>query len=226
MPTITSPLNSKKVEANEKELVQPKIVKAAVGLNLNPQDFMVKQRPKTVTVVPKDAKNLLKTSPFAPVTNPIVSNKPAPNSPTELVSKKLPSGFVPPEKKATPKIRNKSKIPKQKKLKIPKESRAPPKTPKEPSVKTQPDAVQNETTADIPVKTVVVDSEQKADLEKSLMDLKIKKASITKMSLDFDMKELTGEITEKELEEKKNKLSSIEKNITEQIKEIKELLGR
>jgi len=59
-----------------------------------------------------------------------------------------------------------------------------------------------------------------------LMDLKIKKASITKMSLDFDMKELTGEITGDDLEEKKNKLSTIEKNINEQIKETEKLLGR
>ena len=251
IPAITSPLNSKIVEASGKEselveivkpteqkhkviqksnesemMIKPKRTQAAVVLNLNPEEFMVKPRPKTVTVVPKDAKNLLKTSPFGQVSNPTVSKKPAPISPTELINKKLPSGFVPPEKKAPLKIQDKPKITKPNKLKIPKKPRAPPKTPKEPSVKTQPDAVQNESTADIPVKTFVADAEQKANLEKSLMDLKIKKANITKMSLDFDMQELTGEITGKELEEKKNKLSAIEKNIKEQIKEIKELLGR
>jgi len=102
----------------------------------------------------------------------------------------------------------------------------PPKPPKESIVKTQPDVAPHETTADVPTKAVVSDAAQKAGLEKSLMDLKIKKASITKMSLDFDMKELTGEITGDDLEEKKNKLSTIEKNINEQIKETEKLLGR
>jgi len=230
---------------NEPEmLIQPKINKTAVGLNLNPADFMVKQRPKTVTVVPKDAKNKLKTSPFGQVSNPTVSKKPVLVSPIELVSKKIPSGFVPPVKKTQPKIQKTPKIPTTKMSEIPKEPSpppipvspttlikpppkvAPPKPPKESKVKTQPDVVPDETTLDIPVQTVVSDAAQKAGLEKSLMDLKIKKASITKMALDFDMKELTGEITGDELEEKKNKLSIIEKNITEQIKETEKLLGR
>ncbi len=103
---------------------------------------------------------------------------------------------------------------------------APPKSSKESIVKTQPDVVPNETTVDMPAKAVVSDAVQKAGLEKSLMDLKIKKASITKMALDFGMKELTGEITGDELEEKKNKLITIEKSINEQIKETEELLGR
>ena len=67
---------------------------------------------------------------------------------------------------------------------------------------------------------------QKDELEKSLMDLKIKKANITKISLDFDMKELTGEITAEELEMKKQKLKTIEVNIEQQIQNIKKLLGR
>jgi hypothetical protein len=71
-----------------------------------------------------------------------------------------------------------------------------------------------------------VDTKQKAELENSLMDLKIKKANITKMSLDFDMKELTGEITTEELEAKKQKLKTIEANIAQQIQDIEKLLGR
>ena len=245
---IVKPTEQKEVVIQKQDesemLVQPKIEKTAIGLNLNPADFMVKQRPKTVTVVPKDAKNKLKTSPFAHVSNPVQSQRLVPISPTELVSKKLPSGFVPPGKKATPQIQNIPKIPTPKMSEILKEPPAPPvpvspttlvkpspkvtppKPPKEPSVKTQPDVVQNEITADIPAKTVVTDAEQKVGLEKSLMDLKIKKASIIKMSLDFDMKELTGEITGEELEEKKKKLSTIEKNINEQIKETEKLLDR
>ncbi|MBY9008374.1 MAG: GTP-binding protein [Candidatus Lokiarchaeota archaeon] len=228
---------------NESEmLVQPKIKKTIAGLNLNPEDFMVKQRPKTVTVVPKDAKNKLKTSPFGHVSNPTVSKKPVPISPIELVSKKkIPSGFVPPVKNATPKIQNMPKVPSPKMSEIKKEPPVPPKpvspttlvkpapkiTPrKEPDIKTQPNVVQHKTTTDIPAKAAVSDAKQKADLENSLMDLKIKKANISKMSLDFDMKELTGEITEKELGEKKIKLTTIENNINEQIKEIEKLLGR
>jgi len=237
IPVTTSPLKPKKVEVTGKESELVKTIKptekkkAAVGLILNPKDFMVKERSKTVTVVPKDAKYKLKTSPFAQVTNPTVSKKPVPISPTELVSKKLPSGFVPPEKTSTSKIQTMPKIPKSKTSEIPKEPLAPPpppppKPPIEHSIKTQPDIVQNETTADIPPKTIATSTEQKLDLEKSLMDLKIKKSNITKMSLDFDMKELTGEITGEELKEKKNKLSTIEKSIQEQIKEIEKLLGR
>jgi len=237
IPVTTSPLKPKKVEVTGKEselvkTIKPKEKKkAAVGLILNPKDFMVKERSKTVTVVPKDAKYKLKTSPFAQVTNPTVSKKPVPISPTELVSKKLPSGFVPPEKTSTSKIQTMPKIPKSKTSEIPKEHLAPPPPPPpkpliEHSIKTQPDIVQNETTVDIPPKTIATSTEQKLDLEKSLMDLKIKKSNITKMSLDFDMKELTGEITGEELKEKKNKLSTIEKSIQEQIKEIEKLLGR
>ncbi|MHA1479702.1 MAG: hypothetical protein ACTSPU_16035, partial [Promethearchaeota archaeon] len=62
-----------------------------------------------------------------------------------------------------------------------------------------------------------VDGQQKAELEKSLMDLKIKKTNTIKMSLDFDMKELTGEITTEELEVKKKKLKTIEANIVREI---------
>ncbi len=269
IPAATTPLSPRKVEVAGKEselvetvkpteqkkeviqkqkesemLVQPKIKKTAVGLNLDPADFMVKQRPKTVTVVPKDAKNKLKTSPFAHVSNPTASKKPVLISPIKLVSKKIPSGFVPPVKKATPKIQNMPKVPTAKMSQIPKQPTAPPKpvspttivkptpkvahpkTPKESSVKTQPDVVQNKTTTGIPAKTIVTDTEQKKDLENTLMDLKIKKANVTKMSLDFDMKELTGEITGEELNEKKNKLSTIENNINVQIKEIEKLLGR
>ena len=269
IPAATSPLNSIKVEEmgdkselveqikpleqkpavtqiqNEPEmLIQPKIEKTVVGLNLNPEDFMVKQRPKTVTVVPKDAKNKLKTSPFGHVSNPVEPKRPVPVSPTKLVGNKLPSGFVPPGKNAPPKIQNIPKIPTRKLSEIPDQTPAPPvpvspttllkpppkveppKPPKEFQVKTQPDVVQNITATDTPPNEVASDTAQKAELEKSLMDLKIKKANITKMSLDFDMKELTGEITEEELEEKKSKLSTIEKNIAEQIKEIEKLLGR
>ncbi|MHA1471786.1 MAG: hypothetical protein ACTSQW_01665, partial [Promethearchaeota archaeon] len=101
-----------------------------------------------------------------------------------------------------------------------------PKPVKEPSLKNQTEVVQEKTTAETPSITISTEKKKKADLEKSLMDLKIKKANIAKMSLDYDMKELTGEITEEELKEKKKKVSAIEKDINVQIKEIENLLGR
>ena len=74
--------------------------------------------------------------------------------------------------------------------------------------------------------STAISAEQKANLEKSLMDLKIKKANISKMSLDFDMKELTGEITSEELEEKNSKLEAIRADVNQQIKELEQLLKK
>lgn len=71
----------------------------------------------------------------------------------------------------------------------------------------------------------IANVQQKTELEKTLMDLRIKKANITRMSLDYDMKELTGEITPEELEIKKQKLKIIEGNIDQQIGDIEKLLG-
>ena len=56
------------------------------------------------------------------------------------------------------------------------------------------------------------------------MDFKIKKAKLQKMSLDFDMQELSGEITSEQLKEKKEKLSELEKKIEEQIKQTEKYL--
>ena len=56
------------------------------------------------------------------------------------------------------------------------------------------------------------------------MELKIKKANISKMSLDFEMKELTGEITTEEYDEKISKLKIVEKKIDDQIAELEKYL--
>ncbi|GAG87403.1 unnamed protein product, partial [marine sediment metagenome] len=63
------------------------------------------------------------------------------------------------------------------------------------------------------------------DLKQSLLELKIKKANISKMSIDFDMKELMGEITPIELQEKKDKLNAIIQKIDDEIKELEKLLS-
>ena len=46
------------------------------------------------------------------------------------------------------------------------------------------------------------------------------------MTLDFDMKELTGEISAEELAEKKKKINEYEEKIENQIQELEKLLGK
>ena len=224
-------------------LIEPKIQPANMGLNLNPEDFMIKQRPKTVVNVPKDAKNKLKTSPFAHVSNPGVSKNIIPVTPTELIKPKTPSGFVPPSKSIKPKVQPKPITPVKQPPEMPKKSTIPPipvspttlikpndqpsteKLIKEEVSKESPSIPQKEKTPSVQAPSGTVNTHQKAELEKSLMDLKIKRANTTKISLDFDMKELTGEITSEELAEKKQKLKTIEVNIDQQIKDLEKLLG-
>jgi hypothetical protein len=224
-------------------IIKPQIQQSNKGLNLNPEDFMVKQRPKTVTIVPKDAKNKLKTSPFAHVSNPVEPTTPIPVSPTKLVKTKAPSGFVPPSKTERPKAQSSGNIPKESTIRMPEKSTSPsipvsptslikpteleskPKTSKAPSSTIPPVVPDKEEPPKVQAPSVIANVQQKSELEKSLMDLRIKKANITKMSLDFDMKELTGEITHEELEIKKQKLKTIESNIDQQISEIEKLLN-
>jgi len=204
---------------------------------------MVKPRPKTVTIVPKDAKNKLKTSPFAQVTNPTKFKAPVPVTPTKIINAKQPTSFTPSKKIDAPIIPKKSEVPPSKVFEIPKEITQPP-TPVSPTELIKPKAkvvavtpskiLSTEpptTTKKIAEPTVQATSteismEQRANLEKALMDLKIKKANISKMSLDFDMKELTGEITSEELEEKKSKMDAIRADLNQQIKELEQLLKK
>ncbi len=236
----------KKIE-EEKEtskleaLIKPKRLQEKVELVFNPEDFMVKPRPKTVTIVPKDAKNKLKTSPFAQVTNPTEFKTSLPVTPTKLIKVKPPASFTPTKKIDAPIIPKKSEVPPSKVFEVPKEITQPP-TPVSPIelikskakvvAVTPSKIISNEpptTTQRIAEPTgqatsTGISMEQRATLENSLMDLKIKKANISKMSLDFDMKELTGEITSKELEEKKSKMEVIKTDLNQQIKELEQLL--
>jgi small GTP-binding protein len=229
-------------ETSEPEaLIKPKILQEKVELALNPEDFMVKPRPKTVTVVPKDAKNKLKTSPFAQVTNPTEVETPVPVTPTKLIKTKPPALFTPTKKIDTPIIPKKSEVPPSKVFEVPKEITQPP-TPVSPTELIKPKAkvvavtpskilsteppttTQKTAEPTVQATSTGISMEQRANIEKSLMDLKIKKANISKMSLDFDMKELTGEITSEELEEKKGKMDAIKADLNQQIKELEQLL--
>jgi hypothetical protein len=246
-PKLSAKPQAKETLAKPSEserIIEPKIQATNMGLNLNPEDFMIKQRPKTVVNVPKDAKNKLKTSPFAHVSNPGVSKNIVPVTPMELIKPKTPSGFIPPSKSIKPKVQPKPITPIKQPPEIPKKSTIPPipvsptalikpnhqptteKLIKEEVLKESPAIPQKEEVSSVQAPSWTVDAHQKAELEKSLMDLKIKRANTTKMALDFDMKELTGEITSEELAEKKQKLKTIEANIDQQIKDLEKLLGR
>ena len=234
----------KEAKASEPDIIiKPKIQQTNIGLNLNPEDFMVKQRPKTVTTVPKDAKNKLKTSPFAHVSNPVEPNTPTPVSPMNLVKKKTPPGFVPPSRSESPKSQLSPNVPKEGSIGMPKNSTSPsipvspttliksteqeikPKTSEAPPLSIPSAVPQKIEPPTVQTPPGIANAQQKTELEKSLMDLRIKKANITRMSLDYDMKELTGEITPEELEIKKQKLKIIEGSIDQQIRDIEKLLG-
>jgi small GTP-binding protein len=276
----------------EKEVVQETEPEPAdkVGLQLNPVDFMVKPRPKTVTKVPKDAKQKLKTSPYGHVSNTEKAKTPVPVNPIDMIK---PKSFVPPKAQgfsqdktiqeglrsprdtipttpfgSKPPLETSTSTPiTPKSVPTPSTLTTLPPTPPTPTTSTPspvPPKLQTSSPHQVvkPLETstpidsmkntpptilepapsqeaskepqpqvlppleekVRVDSQQKAELEKSLMDLKVKKANISKMALDLDMKELTGEITPGELEEKKSKLEKIEASINQQIQDIEDML--
>lgn len=236
---IPPPPPPKEPIAEPESLQKPESPPLDVGLNLNPEDFMVKERPKTITTVPKDAKEKLTISPYAQVENQQAKKEPKAVAPTKLIKPKSIKQVTPPKLKPTPVTQKPPEIPPPVSTRpteqqltpvpvVPTKLIKPEKKPVAPPQKPVPDApittTQQKSAQSEPGTTL--DIQQKGDLEKSLMDLKIKKANISKMSLEFDMKELTGEITAKELEDKKNKLREIEKNINSQIHELEELLKK
>ncbi|MFX1495382.1 MAG: ADP-ribosylation factor-like protein, partial [Promethearchaeota archaeon] len=237
--TIPPPPSPMEPIAEPERLQKPESPPINVGLNLNPEDFMVKERPKTIITVPKDAKEKLTISPYAQVENQQVIKEPKAVVPTKLIKPKSIKQITPPKLKTTPITQKPSEIPPPVSPQpteqqpypvpvVPTELIKPEKKPAIPPQKPVPDVLITTTQQ----KSATVESsnrldiQQKGDLEKALMDLKIKKANVSKMSLEFDMKELTGEITTKELEDKKNRLREIEKNINTQIHELEELLKK
>ena len=206
MPKVPQPQTN-----GEEVLIKPKMITNSSGLSLNPEDFMIKQRPKSISVVPKDARNLLKTSPFQHVTNPTtVTQVAAPVSPTKLIQPRAPATPMPPAPPAAPTKIIQSKAPATTaKPEIP----APPATPPGPAIPAAP-----------ATPALSANPAQQGDLQKTLMDLKIKKANIQKMGLDFDMQELSGEITAEVLAQKKLRLDAMEKQIDIQIADLEKFL--
>jgi hypothetical protein len=187
-------------------------------LILNPEDFMVKAKPKRVINVPEDAKNKLSTSAYVHVENPPESKpkKREAVSPTALFDSE-PDVISKPTSPPITEPLKKTEIPELQKPVVPGLST--------PSLTTLPEKPDGTSTSPPTTSGVKASSQRQiADIEKSLMELKIKKANISKMSLDFEMKELTGEISTEEYDEKIKKLQIIEKKIKDQIAELELLL--
>jgi small GTP-binding protein len=182
-------------------------------LNLNPEDFMIRARPKTIEVVPVDAKSKLKISSDRQANKNVGNKTPVAVSPLKLMKKKAKSNGSQPESRIEPKTTLKTKI-----------QKLPPKS-SEIKNKDLSSEIGGEPKSDkVPRKPKMVNPQQKEKLNQSLLDLKIKKTHLTKMSLDFDMQELTGEITSEELKDKKEKISIMIKKIDTQIQEIESML--
>ncbi|MFX0041831.1 MAG: ADP-ribosylation factor-like protein [Candidatus Hodarchaeota archaeon] len=222
------PVETKKIKTEQEILIKPKIAQEEMGLKLDPKDFMIKQRPKSVEYVPKDAKNKLKTSPYAHVINVEPTKAPVPVSPTQLFKEKPKTITTKVPSVTTPIIAQKPEEVKKPVI--------PPEIPKisvqkqvqEPTISAQQSDIHEtppQKTLEPPQVAPVMDNKQKENLKKTLLDLKIKKANVSKMSLDFEMKELTGEITTDELKEKKSKLALLEKKIDDEIQGLQKLLN-
>ena len=269
---ISTPVIQKEplMPPEEEKIIDADIKLEHAGLQLNPDDFIVKQRPKTVTVVPKDAKDKLKTSPYDVVTNaPSTPTSPPTVAPFKLIEKEPSETLkppLPPQEEHVDEEIQPPTIPKHPKVTtVPIQKQAPPpSSPGIPPTPTQlitPQPMKNQIhpipspgIPSTPVQSITPESipltppqtqeqktsppkeetsskiiqemnqQQKSELEKSLMDLKIKKANLSKIALDYDMKELTGEITADELNEKKQKLDKIVESVNNQIKDLEEML--
>ncbi len=179
-----------------------------ISLKLNPEDFMVKARPKSVGIVPKDAKSKLTISQYGQAKTIDKPKAPVPVSPLKLMDQKQRISPIPPKTPEMPKktlISIENDIPKK------------PVTPVEPIISSKINGQQQ--------KTPLIEVKQRKDMKKSLLELRIKKTNLTKMSLDLDMQELTGEITSEELQEKKIKINGLIQRIDQQILELQKLLN-
>jgi len=223
---LDSPIDwvkSSKPIPEQNKVMESEIENKNIGLRLNPEDYMVKIRAKTIGAVPKDAKSKLKTSAYGHVKNipsskeeaivsqtktqePVsikvteeVSTVRSPSRPSELFKRDTQSISTQP---LEPHELLKSTV-----------------TPKDTIPETIPkDVIETEQ----PISTI--NKIQIDHAKKTLIELKLKKADLYKMALDFDIKELKGEISEEELENKKKKIMEYEKKIDIQIQEMQKLL--
>ena len=208
-------------EEEKKRISKPVIRDETTGIQINPEDFIIRQRPKEAKAIvssSKDAKTKLKISAYGHVLNPdqINTQAPEPVSPKELTEQK-PKGPVP---VAPTKLINQE-------LDV---SLIKPSIPPAPEFSKVSEVLETPVVHELPQKLEVSSTEvseekfNKKELEDQLMDLKIQHSKLEKLAIDFDMQELTGEITTEQLIEKKGKLETMERKINEQIQQIQEIL--
>ncbi|MFW9880844.1 MAG: ADP-ribosylation factor-like protein [Candidatus Thorarchaeota archaeon] len=194
-----------------------------IGLKLNPEDFMVKIRPKTIVSVPKDAKSKLKTSAFGHVKNmpsskeaAIISQPKSENSELIKIIEEM-SAENPPSHSSELFRTDTQMISTQ-----PSVSHEPIKS------KIIPKEIFPETAPKDVTETIksgsTIDNKQIDHAKKTLIELKLKEADLNKIALDFEMKELKGEITEKELNDKMKKVEEYKKKIENQIRDMQKFL--
>ena len=219
--TAKSPTIESKITQANKDLtttVNSEIKQENLSLKLNPEDFMIRARPKTVKTVPVDAKSKLRMSSDNQVAKDVGSKVPKAVSPLKLMQEKAKFTQQKPEIKITPKNTIQPTIEKPVIQKTPAPAIEAKKEILSSEVKKEPPAIKVEK------KPKLISPQQKERLNQSLLDLKIKKTHLTKMTLDFDMQELTGEITSEELRDKKEKVKIMMDKINEQIQEIENML--
>jgi hypothetical protein len=178
------------------------------SLQLNPEDFMVKIRPKRIGDIPKDAKSKLKTSAFGIVQNtPTIKES---GGVSELQITKTPSS----PSELLEKDKDLSSTQSTNQFDLIKSTE-----------------IVEKVVPEIPIKEIepdqpseMLDKKQIENIKKTLIDLKLKKADLYKRTLEYDMKELNGEISSEELIEKKSKISEYEKKMDDQIQRLKKLL--
>lgn len=206
-------ITKEKEKIQKEEFLKPPI-EEDIRIEFNPEEFIVKKRSKKVSVVPNDAKNKLKTTSFGHVINPEKSVSISKAIEENLGAKPINSQVKKKkDKKAvasiSPALGTSSKI---------EESSIP-------SVVEEKPAEKVETPEEIVEDSSKSALKQRKTLESELMDLRIQKAKISKMLLDFEMKELLGEITEDELKQKTQKLAKMEERLNIQIKELEDLIN-
>jgi small GTP-binding protein len=163
-------------------------------LKLNPEDFMVKIRAKTIESVPKDAKFKMKTTAYGHIKNV--------KSPQNQTQSKKANDFI--------------------------------SSKRSPSSMISPNQIENREAVDynIPKHDIIKPSQtpsainitQVENIKRELIELKIRKANLFKMSMDFEMQELEKQITKDKLEEKKKEINKYNERIDEKIQELEKLL--
>ncbi|MFX0105207.1 MAG: ADP-ribosylation factor-like protein [Candidatus Hodarchaeota archaeon] len=202
VPTTSQWITSSKKSLDQtKTFEDQKEVKKEV-LKLNPEDFMVKIRPKSIGVVPKDAKFKLKTSAYGHVKNiASLEQEASINQSQNIESKDMLRAEQVPSKNVSPNFIEQKEVVK----------------PSIPMKSTQ-DFV------DFAQPSSTIDKDQVENIKRNLIELKMRKASLFQKSLDLEMQELEGKISADKLEEKGKEINKYKERIDEKISELENIL--